>query len=397
MTAPIQPVGGSAGYISLPVTTDPDQLATNALGYLAAQLPGFVARDGHLEVYLIRAFARMVAETAQVAAQVPLAVFQYFGTQLLGLPPMTGAFASMTSTWTLNDMLGHLIPAGTVVAYRVSGSQTILFTTTADVTVAAGSNVTAAGAVTLQAVITGSAANGLAPASVAMVNNLSYVQSVATTTISAGGANAETQTAYLNRLSNQLQLLAPRPILPSDFATVALNQAGVGRATYLDGYNPANGTAGNPRMITVAVTDINGNALTTAQKATISSALQAQREVNFVVNVVDPTYSTVNVTATLVGQRGLNTNTITAAATAKLTSYLSPATWGGGPSAWVNTFIVRYLTIGGLLDDIPGVQYVSALTISVGAGALAAADATLPGVLPLPTVGTLSIITQPGT
>lgn len=391
MTAP---VAGSAGYIALPVTTDPDQLAADALAYLALQQPGWVAREGHLEVWLIRAFARMCAETAAVSAQVPLSIFQFFGSQLLGLAPITGSAAGMNSTWTLTDSLGHLIPAGTTVAYRVSGTQNLLFQTVADVTVPAGQNQTAVGGVSLVAVSAGAAGNGLAPAALAPVDALAFVASVVSTTKSAGGQDAETQAAYLDRLAAELQLLAPRPIIPSDFAALARNQPGVSRAAALDGYNPADGTSNNVRMVAVAVVDAAGAALPTAAKTVVAAALQAQRELNFVVNVVDPTYSSVKVTAQLVCAPGYNTDQVTAAATAAVNAYLSPATWGTDAGlTWVNTTTVRYLTIGGILRDIPGVRYVASLQIGVGNGALAAADATLTGPIPLPTPGTINITT----
>jgi hypothetical protein len=393
LTTTAQSVSGSAGYIALPVTTDPDQLAADALGYLALQQPGWVAREGHLEVWLIRAFARMCAETASVAAQVPLAIFQYFGTQLLGLPPLVGATAGMASTWNLTDSNGHLIPAGTNVAYRVSSKQTVLFQTAADVTVVAGQSSTGVGQVPLVAVAAGSVANGLGPSVLAPVDSLSFVSSVISTTTSAGGADAETQAQYLDRLAAELQLLAPRPIIPSDFAALARNQSGVARAAALDGYNPADSSTGNARMVAVAVVDPAGNALPTASKALVTAALQAQREINFVVNVVDPTYTAVRVTAQLVSAPGYNTDSVTAAATAALQAFLSPANWGGPGLTWTNTTVVRYLTVGGILDDIPGVRYVSSLTIGIGAGSLVAGDGTLPGPIPLPTVGAMNITT----
>jgi len=394
LTTPAQSVAGSAGYIALPVTTDPDKLAADALAYLALQQPGWVAREGHLEVWMIRAFARMCAETATVAAQVPLAIFQYFGNRLLGLPAEQGAAAGMNSTWTLNDTAGHLIPAGTTVAYSISARQTMLFQTVADYTVPAGQSVTPAGAIALQAVLPGTQGNGLAPAALSLVDALAFVVSVQSTTTSAGGADTETQSDYLDRLSDELRLLAPRPILPADFAALARNVPGVTRAAALDGYNPADSSYNNARMVAVGVVDANGNALSSSVKAAVTTALQAQREINFVVNVMDPTYSTVKVTASLVCAPGYDPDGVTAAAVAALQAYLSPANWGGPNLAWTNTTVVRYLTVGGILDDIPGVRYVASLTIGIGAGAMSAADATLAGPIPLPQPGAINITTS---
>jgi uncharacterized phage protein gp47/JayE len=385
------PVSGSAGYIALPVTTDADTLATNALTYLAQQQPGWVAREGHLEVWMIRAFARMCAETAQVAAQVPLSIFQYYGSQLMNLPPLTGSAASMNATFTLTDTQGHLIPAGTVVSYPAASTTNVLFQTTADITVPAGSNATGTGAVVLTAITAGADANGLAPRALSLVSNLSFVASVVSTTTSAGGTDAESQSAYLDRLAAELQLMSPRPILPNDFAVLARNQSGVARATAIDGYNTSNGTSGNSRTVGVSVVDANGAALSSGQMSAIATSLQALREANFVVGVAAPNYNTVNITATLKAVSGANTATVSSAATTALQSYLSPANWGGPAPAWTNQTVVRYLTIAGILDNIPNVSYVSNLQIGVNAGAMAAADGNLTGAFPLTQPGSITI------
>jgi uncharacterized phage protein gp47/JayE len=59
----------------------------------------------------------------------------------------------------------------------------------------------------------------------------------------AGGVDAESDADYLDRLHELLTLLAPRPILPNDFAVLARTVAGVGRATAIDLYNPTTGKA----------------------------------------------------------------------------------------------------------------------------------------------------------
>lgn len=223
------------GYITLPVTVDPNQLLANALDAIAAQFPGWVPREGHLEVAILEQVAQMCSETAAVAAQVPVAIFAYFGS-LVGITPLTGVQATAPVTFTMVDTRGYTIPAGTVVAYNQTGSAQILFTVQADINVTAG-NATGTGTVICETV--GTFANGLAAASLQMVTTMASVSSVATTATTSGGVDAETTTAYINRLSNELQLLAPRPILPTDFAALAVNVSGVYRALAIDQLIPA--------------------------------------------------------------------------------------------------------------------------------------------------------------
>jgi len=628
-TTPLPAPQVTGGYITLPVTVDPATILANAEAFLAANLPGYVARPGHLESWLLEAMAQMVAETAQVAAIVPLSIFQYFGQSLLGLPAITGAAASMGSTWTLTDTAGHTIPAGTVVAYSLAGQSAVLFATQAAVTVPApgtgllaapaaltagatattggtfaggpslttptgvtatgsatggtlaaasyfyrvsainaqgetlastevpsgaltgstssvalswaavpgatgyrvyrtttsgtytspaflsaptgttytdtggtaltagtvttvntattsapyfwevtalsayggtlGSNEvtanvlpngtqalswtavpgaagyrvyrgtaagaenalittttsvaytdtgtvgvaatppttnttgspattqTAPGQVILAAQQVGPAANGLAAGPLTLVDNLAFVSSIVSTAVSTGGVAAETQAAYLSRLSGELALLAPRPIIPSDFSALARNQPGVARATTLDGYNPAGGTSNNPRMVTVACVDAAGNALTAGAQGAVSAALQAQREVNFVVNVVAPSYTSVDVSAQIVATRGANINTVQAAAQAALAAFLNPASWGGPPPAWMNNTTVRYLSVAGLLADLPGVGYIQGIQLAVTGNTMLAQDVQLVGAIPLPRPGNIGVNVTAGT
>jgi uncharacterized phage protein gp47/JayE len=129
-----------------------------------------------------------------------------------------------------------------------------------------------------------------------LIDSLGFVQSITLTNPTTGGIDAEEDEDYLNRLSLQLQLLAPRPIVPSDFAAIALDIPGVGRALAIDGYNPADGTTDNERMITIAAVDTLGAAIPADTKQQLASFLEDRREVNFVINIIDPTYTTVDVT-----------------------------------------------------------------------------------------------------
>jgi hypothetical protein len=385
------PASGSAGYIALPVATDADRLAADAISYLTTQQPGWIAREGHLEVWMLRAFARMAAESAKVAAQVPLSIFQYFGQELLGITPLVGVPAGIQTTWTMTDTLGHTVPAGTTVAYRTAPSSSVLFRTTADVVIPPGAIKTLAGAVPAVAASVGAAANGLPPAQLALVDNLAFVASVESTTTSAGGADPESQQGYLDRLSADLQLLAPRPILPADFAALARNQPGVARAAVLDGYNRSDGSYGNPRMITVVPVDAAGLPLTGPAKDALKAALDRQREVNFFVDVMDPTYTRVDVSTLIIPAVGANPDTVFADAQRVLKDFLSPGNWGGPAPLWHNTPVVRYLALARTLGDVPGVDYVSELTLAAG-GALQAADAHLEGEVALPLPGNLNVV-----
>jgi hypothetical protein len=125
-------------FVAVDFATDADQLADDAVDYLRAAMPGWEPADGNLEVWILQAVARQVAELTAVAADVPAAIFRQFGTQLVGLAPQAGARATLTSFWTARDNLGYTIPAGTQVAYRVTGDDLIVFEVVGDTVITPG-------------------------------------------------------------------------------------------------------------------------------------------------------------------------------------------------------------------------------------------------------------------
>jgi hypothetical protein len=171
-------------FVSVDFATDADTLADDAVDYLRAAMPGWEPADGNLEVWILQAVARQVAELTAVAADVPAAIFRQFGTQLVGLAPQAGARATLTSFWTARDNLGYTIPAGTQVAYRVTGDDLIVFEVVGDTVITPGA--TTLSGVALQATDVGTAWNAVPTGPLELVDALSWVESVTASTVSAG-------------------------------------------------------------------------------------------------------------------------------------------------------------------------------------------------------------------
>lgn len=379
-------------YIELPIETDPGVLTQDAFDYLQTRIPGWLPSEGNLDVWLLEATAQMVAELRDTAAAVPISIFKYFGQTLLGVPMIAASPAQLLSTWTMRDTLGHTIPAGTLVGVRGSDGTIYPFYVLADVIVSAGSSVTATGGVVLVASDPGAGLSGYTPAidTLQLIDNLEYVASVQGYGAVGGGVDAEAEDVYLSRLSAELQLLTPRPILPIDFAVLATSVAGVARALAIDGYNPADLSSGNARMVAVAVVDALGNALSSGIKAQVDALLQAYREVTFVVNVIDPTKTTINVVTTVKAVAGFALPDVQARVAAAITSYLQPYNWGlplvGDTPQWVQQTTVRYLDVTNVIKDVQGVWYIVSATVNGGT-----ADVGLTGVAPLTQPGTITV------
>lgn len=223
------------GYISLPVTVDPNQLFKQAILDIKAQIAGWTPQEGHLEVVVLEEAAQMMSTIAAIASQVPVSIFMAFG-QLAGVPPILGAQATVPATVTMFDTAGYTIPAGTQVAFPLTGNSSILFTVETTAVIPSGSDSTP---VTLICETVGAFPNGLpSGTTLALQQTFGQVASIVTTADVSGGVDAETVTSYINRLSEELTLLAPRPILPIDFAEMAQNVTGVFRALAIDGLSP---------------------------------------------------------------------------------------------------------------------------------------------------------------
>ena len=388
-------------YIAAPIDTDPADLLNDAYTYIQTIIPGWTPSDGHLDVWLLQSISSIASESRDVASGVTRDIFRWYGAYLLGIQPLDATAATSTTTWTMTDTGGYTIFAGTQVAITDPDGNVIPFVTVDDIQIFPGSLATAVGAVAIMAAEPGEDGTGLGVSGdiIDLLDPLAFVDHVRLEATTSGGQDAELDDVYLNRLSAQLQLLAPRPILPQDFAAFAMNIPGVYRATAIDLYNPNTATYNNDRTVSVAVMDANGAACSTAVKNAVDADLQARREVNFLVFVIDPTYTTIKVTANVQGLKGLGQTTLQADITSALQSYLSPANWGTSatnPQVWINSVYVRYLEISNVINNVAGVDYIISLTIGAGAGAMGTSDITMTGVAPLPTPGAMSVTVQPG-
>lgn len=371
-------------YIGPTIESSPTEIETLMYEYIQTVYPEWEPREGHLAVLMSEAIAQQIDELLALAAIVPAEIFKYFGT-LVGVNPEVPVKATGATTFTMVDNVGYTIPGGTNLQISIGGDEFAYFVTVEDVIVAPGDTATAAGGVLIVATEEGTDASGLA-GPIELVDILDYVSTVALVGTTTGGVDAEDEDAYLNRLSDRLQLLADRPILAEDFAIYATEVLDVFRATAIDNYNPVDQTYDNEKMVAIAGIDSTGAALSAGAKTTVKDALEAVRELNFVVNMIDPTFNAITVVATVRAEVGQDPISLETAVEAALVSYLSPITWGasreyGNSRLWVNENKVRYFEIAAVINNVIGVNYIETGTLLING---AAADFTMTGAVPLP-------------
>lgn len=373
-------------YIEPPIVTEPDDLAAEAFDYLQDAIPGWLPAPGNLEVWLVESLSQLAGELMDVASAVPTSIFRYFGSTILGLPPHASQAASGTTTWTARDNAGYTIEAGTLVGVAAAGDELIPFEVQTE-TVIAPTTTSVAGVV-IVAVDPGEEANGLDAAPV-VIDPLDWVAGVVLTDETGGGIDEETDDEYLERLRELLTLLSPRPILPQDFAVLARTVAGVGRSTAIDLYNADTEETDVPRCVTVVVATDEGGVVGPDVLADVDELLQGAREVNFLVFVVDPEYTTIDVDFSFTIYPTYDPADVLARAEQAVTDFVSPANFGqvpfGDQPLWLNDTKVRYLEVAEAINRVEGVWYVTAFTVNGGT-----VDVDLTGVGPLPEAGAIT-------
>jgi hypothetical protein len=427
------------------IETDTRAIAEAIYDGLAARAPGWVPHDTNLETWLIDEFSVIAATIRQEAVTVPEAIFQTYGEEVLGLPVRAPKPATGISTWTAIDGKGYAIPAGTQLSIRRTGDEYVVFEVLAAAAIPSG-QLSAAG-VQIRAVDEGALGNGLS-GEAEVVDPLAWVDSIDIPQATAGGDDGQDLTAYLELLVQLMRVVALRPILPWDFAVLALRVPGVGRAVAMDGYLPTvdfgtadaagakagldswlttyaatpefaeqaalirsisasldtaqAGTWGHQRDITLILTDPAGEPCTAETKQAVRASLEALREVNYIVHIVDPEYLPVDVTYAVTAYAEQDGPTVQQLCDQALALELSPANFRLGTTSpaitagevipppgagtpgrqtlHLNDFI-------GLLDRQRGVDWVDlgAVTLNGVAG-----DVQLPTPLTLPRPGTIT-------
>lgn len=224
-------------WISVPIDTDEQALYDDAAATLRALKPGWEPAEGSLDTWILRAASRLASELRDVAADVPAAILRTYGQQVFQLPALEPARATVATTWTAADALGHTVPAGAQFTLRDAAGARQAFRTQSAAVIPAAE--TAVAGVLAEAVTPGLAADGLA-GTPEPVDSLDWLASIALDEPStSGGSDGETDEEYLARLSALLRIQSDVPILPADFEILALTVPGVARARAADLFDPA--------------------------------------------------------------------------------------------------------------------------------------------------------------
>lgn len=486
-----------ADYIFEPVDNDPEAIFQEFVAFMQSIYPNWNPSAAQLDVLMARFFSLKLSITADMTARVMRGIFKYFGATVINIQPILASPASVSISFVASDTLGHTVPAGQDVGLRDSSGDLHLFSTDIDAVIPPGNT---AVTVSATAIDGGSQSNGLS-GSAELTNQFDWVVAVASVGLSSGGVDDEDETTYLNRLSANLGLMAPRPILAPDFALISRNIAGVWRAIGLDNFLPGTNevqsishnytatgatggtitwsgsttaalpfnataaavkaalealpnievgdidTAGGPwpaaitvafkgrysytdvaamtasagtwtggttitittptpgvaanfaaeNAVAVAGVDTAGIGLSAAKKLELDAYLQSLVQQNFIVNILDPNYTTVDLTATANKHPNAVASDVQSRAIEAVKNYLASATWGvpvwpPDSRGWDRKTVLRAQEFYTVLNNVDGLDYVPTLTFSNGAGATQdGTDKTIGGIFPITIPGNISI------
>lgn len=284
----------SVTYIYPPLDANPTNLYDDFKTYMQANIPGWVPYSGELDDWLARAFTAIAAQLTEITSDVATSIFRYFGAFVVGFPPFDALPASSTITIVAQDSAGYTIPAFTQMSFPDATGVLQGFETLTATVIAPAS--TTAPSVTVQAMTPGSAGNGCTGAGdldgSTPLTFLSYLTLNSPTT---GGVDAEDDQTYLNRLASLFTTLTPSPITASDFTTIAEDQAGVGRAYTLGGFNPATFTLSGNTHTTTTIDTLSSTANIAVGCSVTGSGVPAN---NFVTAILSGTSVSINVATT---------------------------------------------------------------------------------------------------
>lgn len=302
------------------------------------------------------------------------------------------SFSALTGGAGITTGIAYYILAPTTNTFQVAatpGGTALNFTTDLTVGTVTAWPRTAIGEVALIAVLAGADGTGLSgdPQPEDTIGWLSSISIVAPT---AGGADAEDDDAYLDRLADTTPLSAMTLVTPENFERASrLMVTDQGRALALDLYKPGppyDGTAaasGVEKTITVALVNEAGADYGGTIRASVQTQLDALRETGFSVWVIAPTYTTLTIAFTAIAAAGYDPADVETRAEQALLDFISPARWGlppvGDQRLWIDKPIVRYQDLVTVLNNVDGIDYYTALTLNAGT-----ADVTMTGPAALP-------------
>lgn len=327
----------------IPDDRDPQATFDAMLEVVRAALPTWDARNGALETVLLEAWATGAADVIYAVNRLPGRIEEDI-LALYDVARYAGAAATGNAVITWDTSRTATVTAG--LRFTVPGT---------DITLEVATTTTGTGAtltVPVRATEAGAAANAVTSgAALDVLDAIPFAVSVALSGSLTGGADPETDNAYLERAATRLARVTSSLVVADHFVAYCLEDPAVKRATAYDLWD-GTGTLSTSDLGYITVAVYGAAAQVAAGKRTALAAQMSERSAAMITPVVIPaTISTINIAATVEALAGYDTTEVRDACVAAIRAYVNPATW-----AWDGSLIDTELIA--VLDGVPGVDYV---------------------------------------
>lgn len=338
---------------------DPQAIFDAALVKFTELAPTARPRNGSVEAILLEAVATATADGIYATNRfITKAVEGILG--LYGVPRFAGASAAGTVTLTLDGSRNLTVTAGQRLLEPSTG---LVLVVTTDTSVISSSSI----ALPVHTADPGGAGNAItAGTPIDLLDAIPYVVSAAVTTGFTGGADAESDTSYIDRASTVLARVTSSLVLPVHFIAYALEDTRVGRATVIDLYYPGGTIGANLGHLTVYTYGYSAQ-LSAGVEEELRVAMQARCAAMITVHVADASIVTQAVTYTCHALPGYSTIAVRDAVNAAIGAWMSPNAWTWGDD-------IRQTDIIALIADVAGVDYVDSVTVPAATTVLSAAQ-----------------------
>lgn len=358
--------------------TEP-QLVADMVAAVRTAIPTWVETEASVELTLMEAWALATGQVVYALNQLPAVVLQAVLT-ILGVTrrAASSAVGVVAVTMASGTVGAQTLPAGSLIRLY-TGGDTLDVYNPQPVTQNPTDGLTFT--VPVVAVLGGTLPNGVSVGTTGnLLDALSWVESVAVSTALSGGTDSEVDAQFYPRAAAFLRRRTLTVVVPADFATSALEVAGVGRSLAIDKWNPV-GIGGAPPTspgtipghITIAVADPSGAATPSGVKTAVTAKLVAGAHSALTVHVIDPNVVSVTVTAACTAASGYGTTDVHDRVVAALTAYLSP-----GRAPW--SVVPTVYDVVSVIAAVPGVAHVTAV-----GGSYPGSSSSTPYDLPSPT------------
>jgi uncharacterized phage protein gp47/JayE len=345
---------------------DPQAIFDASLARYLELAPSAAVRNGSVEANLLEAIAIATADGIYAANRfITKAVEGIVG--LYGVPRFAGASSAGIVTLTLDGLRTLTVTVGQRLLDPATGLVLLVST---------DASVTASSTISLLVVTAdpGGAGNAITVGTpIDLLDAIPYVASAAVTTAFTGGADAETDSAYVDRASTVLARVTSSLVLPTHFIAYALQDTRVNRATVIDLYEPGGTIGADLGHLTVYTYGFSA-LLSAPVKEELRAATQAMAAAMITVHVEDVSIVTQAITYTCHALPGYSTTALRDTINTALTAWMSPNAWTWGDD-------IRQTDIIALIAGITGVDYVDSVTVPASTTAVGASQLALAGTI----------------